>query len=160
MTTNRSNRKERLFTSVVIRPFTQIKFGIYVISISLIFMISTCYLFIRSFKDQYRQVMDIFQVVDPDIKWEVMTNEVFNGSIVRLTVFLSIYLCVMLYTIFKLTHRYYGPLVSIERFLDEITAGNYDARVSIRSEDELQDLTKKLNELAAVLEERHGNTQK
>lgn len=147
---------ERLITSVLIAPFTQIKFGLYMIVISLLFMAATGYLLVRSFMDQYHQVMDIFNVIDPTIKWEMMTNEVFHTNIIRMGVCFGLYLIVMFYTVFKLTHRYYGPLVSIERFVSEVTEGHYNSRVTIRSKDELQDLVKKLNKLAVELERRHG----
>jgi signal transduction histidine kinase len=56
-----------------------------------------------------------------------------------------------------LTHRYYGPLVSIERFVDDMTQGRYGQRVKIRQKDELQRLTDKLNDMASALEKRHGS---
>ena len=58
--------------------------------------------------------------------------------------------------VFKLTHRYYGPLVSIERFIDEVARGKYKNRVKIRQNDELQRLANRLNDMANSLDKRHG----
>lgn len=153
-----SKPKQRNFTSIIIAPFTQIKFGLYMIVISLLFIILTSGLVIHSFIEQYKQILDIFNIVDPTIQWEMITNDVFMANAIRLGAFFGLFLVVMLYVSFKLTHRYYGPLVSIERFIDQITKGNYGSRVTIRSNDELQDLVKKLNELASALESRHGKS--
>jgi signal transduction histidine kinase len=54
-----------------------------------------------------------------------------------------------------LSHRIYGPLVPIKRFIQQIREGDYAARVSIRDEDELHDLVVELNEMAVTLEKRH-----
>jgi HAMP domain-containing protein len=149
-------KKGRTFTSVVIEPFKQMKFGIYVIVASLAFVIAACGFFIWAFKEQYDHVMEIFAVVDPTKQWDLVTNDVFFENAKRLGVLFVAYIGIMFTIVFKLTHRYYGPLVSIERFVDQLTKGEYVARVTIRNKDELQRLAAKLNIMAGKLEARHG----
>ena len=94
-------------------------------------------------------------MIDPKEAWDLQLNDVFIKNAIRIVIFFVIFLVVMFSIAFYLTHRYYGPLVSIERFIDDLKEGQYKSRVTIRSKDELQDLAHKLNDLAEVLEKRH-----
>jgi HAMP domain-containing protein len=122
-----------------------------------VFVCLTAALFVLSFSEQYQHVMSIFSVIDPDMKWELVTNDVFYQNAWRLGILLIGFIAVLLFVVFRLTHRYYGPLVSIERFVDEVTAGEYDKRVTIRNRDELQTLAAKLNMMAEQLQSKHGS---
>lgn len=146
----------RGFKSILLEPFKQIKFGIYVLAVSLVFLIAEGVLFVMAFKEQYQNVMSIFNVVNPDTQWELVTDDVFYKNAALLAGLFVVYLGVMFFLIFRLTHRYYGPLVSIGRFVGEMKEGNYGARVTIRKGDELQELVHSLNEMAEKLEKRHG----
>jgi hypothetical protein len=53
------------------------------------------------------------------------------------------------------THKIYGPLVSINRFVDELVEGKTPSRLALRDGDELQDLASKLN----ILAEKYKNHQ-
>ena len=153
-------RARRSLKSTVIEPFKQIKFGLYVIGVSVAFVGICALMFVIAFNDQYNHVMGIFHVVDPNIQWELVTNDVFYTNAIRIGAMLALFITVMLIMVFKLTHRYYGPLVSIERFVEHVTAGDYSVRCKIREKDELHDLVVKLNEMADVLEKRHGKNQR
>lgn len=50
----------------------------------------------------------------------------------------------------KYTHRIYGPLVSIHRFLDALLEGRRAEPLHLRESDQLQDLATKLNTLGEV----------
>lgn len=52
-----------------------------------------------------------------------------------------------------ITHKIFGPLVPIQRTLDQLKAGDYSARAVLREKDEQQmkRLAESVNELAAVL---------
>lgn len=149
-----SARPTRNFRSTLVEPFKQIKFGLYIFLISLVFLVACGGVFFQSFWDQYKHVMGLFQVVDPDLQWELVTNDVFFNNLARVLLLFFVFLVVMFYAVFKLTHKYYGPLVSIERFVDEMTRGDYSKRISIRKGDELQRLVSKLNSMAHQLEQR------
>lgn len=152
---DKDRTKDRNIRSLLIEPFKQIKFGIYMIAISFVFLSISSVLFVNSFIEQYAHVMEIFQIINPDKQWDMVLNDVFYKNALRLVLFFIAYFCVIFYIVFKLTHRYYGPLISIQRFLDRLIKGEYDSRVSIRSKDELQDLVAKLNTLAETLQNRH-----
>jgi nitrate/nitrite-specific signal transduction histidine kinase len=81
---------------------------------------------------------------------------VFYTNISRVGALLVTFIVVLFVVVFRSTHKYYGPLVSIERFVDQIAEGDYSKRVVIRRSDELQRLAARLNLMAQKLEERHG----
>jgi signal transduction histidine kinase len=101
--------------------------------------------------------MTLFNVTDFKDQMELVTNDIFYQNAIKIGLLLVGYVVGMFILVFKLTHRYYGPLVSIERFVDDMTQGRYGQRVKIRQKDELQRLTDKLNDMASALEKRHGS---
>jgi len=151
-----ATRPRRTLRSLLVEPFKQIKFGLYVIGISVAFVVACAAMFVVAFREQYAHVMSIFNVVDPSRQWDVVTNEVFRTNAIRIGVMFIGYLVILFGVVFRLTHRYYGPLVSIERFVNQLTEGKYDKRAVIRNKDELQRLVNRLNRLAENLERRHG----
>ncbi|MDE3270041.1 MAG: hypothetical protein OYH77_07135 [Pseudomonadota bacterium] len=153
--TSVKSAQKRKFTSALIEPFKQFKIGIYVILISFVFTGLALFLFILAFWQQYLHVMNIFEVVGPAMQWEMMTNEVFRTNIIKVSVLFSAFVLVIMAVVFKVTHNYYGPLVSIERFVDLVAGGEYHQRISVRKTDELSRLAGKLNHMAEQLETRH-----
>ncbi len=150
------DRGKRVYKSTLIEPFRQIKFGVYVIGLSIAFVIVTSAMFLFAFYQQYEHLMGIFNITDMKAKMELVTNDIFFANAVRIGLVFVVFIGLMFALVFRLTHRYYGPLVSIERFIDEMTQGQYNRRVKIRKGDELQRLTEKLNNMAATLEKKHS----
>ena len=151
----RAARPKRNPKSTLVEPFKQIKFGLYVISISIAFLCIAAWLFVSAFTQQYQHVMEIFSVVDPNQQWALVTNDVFYSNAKKLGLLFFAYLAILFTVVFRMTHRYYGPLVSIERFVHQMIDGDYRRRVVIRKGDELQKLANLLNTMAAVLEKKH-----
>ena len=149
-------RSKRKLSSTLIEPFKQIKIGVYVMGVSILFLFLVGFLFISSFVEQYKHVMEIFNVVNPQNQWELVVNDVFLKNIIKLAITLSVYILVLFTIIFKMTHRIYGPLVSIERFVEEVSKGNYEKKVLIRKGDELERLVAKLNDMAEQLHKKHS----
>jgi signal transduction histidine kinase len=121
------------------------------LAITLSFLAITGLILINSFFEQYRHVLKIFNVVDPHLRWEFIADEIFYANITRLIICFAIFLIILFTTIFRLTHRFYGPIIAINRFISELKKGNYSARITLRQKDELQDVAKHLNELAESL---------
>jgi uncharacterized protein YacL len=147
---------KRKWSSILIEPFRQIRFGLYMIGCALAFMIMTISFFIYSFYKQYAQVMEIFHIVDPEVKWDMILNDVFYSSAYILAGLLITFFLVFFWLVFRETHKIYGPLVSINRFLRELQLGNFGQRLKIRKHDELHGLVKELNNLAETLEKKYG----
>jgi len=159
MDSENNARPRRNFKTLVIDPFKQMKFGLYVMGISVTFLAIFAYLFVDAFTDQYQHVMGIFNVVDPTLQWEIVTNDVFKMNAIRVGIFFALYIGGLFWAVFRLTHRYYGPLVSIRRFVSQMNAGDYSARCSIRKKDELLSLVSELNAMAESIEKRHEETK-
>ena len=150
-----AERAKRDVRTTLIEPFSQIKFGVYVIGASIAFVIIIGAMFVYTFYQQYQHLMGIFNMTDAKDQLELVTNDIFYQNAIKIGGLLVGYVVGMFVLVFKLTHRFYGPLVSIERFIDEMTKGKYKYRVKIRQKDELQRLANRLNEMADALEKRH-----
>jgi hypothetical protein len=155
-----SSWKKRNLKYVLIEPFKQIKLGIYVMALSVVFVCFASYLIYGALTAQYQQVMDIFQVVDASKQWELTTNDVFKSSALKIILLFSVYILALMGVVLRFTHKIYGPLVSIERYIDRVSAGHYRDRVKTRDHDDLQTLVGKLNVLAEQLETRHGGNER
>ena len=153
-------QNSRGIRSILIEPFRQISFGLYMIVLCLVFMFGAAWLFFDAFSQQYSHVMEVFHVVDPQSQRELVIDDIFITNAIRLFFWFGFFLLTFFVIVFKLTHRYYGPLVSIERFIEQVSQGDYTSRLTIREKDELQNLAKKLNSLAEELEKRHGTNKK
>ena len=153
---NIGKRPRRTLRSTIIEPFKQIKIGLYVIGICIAFLLIIGAMFLKAFMQQYAHVMEIFDVVDSSGKWNLVLNDVFYSNAIMIGCVFIAFIAVIFIVVFKMTHKIYGPLVSIERFITDITNGRYEKRVSIRSGDELKRLVSKLNIMAEELEKRHN----
>ncbi len=151
MTESRGNRG--LFSSIV-EPIRQLRFGVYAILLSVLFSIAAGWIFYDAFMDQYQQVMGLFNVVDEELQWELVTNDIFKKHVWRVAGLFLVYLIALCWILFKISHRVYGPLISVERFVDELAEGKYTQRLKIRQKDDLQRLTEKLNTLATALDNK------
>lgn len=147
---------KRAFRRLLIEPFRQITFGIYIIALTMFFIVVAGWLFWSAFAEQYEHVANIFHIVDPADLWELQINNVFWKNFAKIASFFVIFIFITFGVVFSLTHRYYGPLVSIERFIEQLIKGHYHARLTIRKKDELLELVEQLNRLAEKLEARHG----
>lgn len=153
----KTERHGRSIRSTLIEPFAQLKLGIYVIVVCFIFLCFAGYLFHNSFTEQYKNVLSIFEIADPDMQWQVISNDIYLSNLKKLIFLFVIFVVVLFSVVFRMTHRCYGPLVSIERFAKSISKGKYFERVTIRKGDELTGLVMRLNGMAKELERKHGS---
>lgn len=156
----RDRVRKRSWRYFLIEPFKQLKLGLYVIVISMTFTTIAAALIYKALTEQYKQVMEIFAVVDPNKQWELITNDVFFSNALNISLLFVSYLVILLSVVILKTHKVYGPLVSIERFVKHVTNGNYHAKVRMRDGDDLVELANKLNAMADALLARHGAADK
>ncbi len=84
--------------------------------------------------------------------WDSILGSVFLRYGLMAGALFALFLGSSLLTSIILTHRFYGPLVSVKKFVSELQVGNYKARCIIRESDDIHDLVFELNKLAEVLE--------
>ncbi|MCY4443971.1 MAG: hypothetical protein OXC44_04125 [Proteobacteria bacterium] len=150
-------RKSRSLKSTLIDPFAQVKLGLYVIIITIVFMGLAFWLFHQAQSKQYQHVQEIFSVTAPDDQRALTNNDIYNENLTNISILFSFYIIILFSVIFRLTHKYYGPLISIKRFTECIIEGKYYSRVSVRKRDELNELATRLNTMATTLEDKHGS---
>lgn len=144
--------KARSIKNFFIEPFAQVRMGAYVLTISLLFIVLITLLVAKAFLAQYEVLLQI----DQTSAWERLLADTFNRGSTELAVVLMLYIVVLFLVVIRMTHRIYGPLVSINRFVDDLAKGSYEKRCTIRKDDDLQILCAKLNQLATVLQEKHA----
>ncbi len=54
----------------------------------------------------------------------------------------------------RFSHRVFGPLVPLQNMIKNLTEGDYTTRLSLRKDDELQELANSMNKLAETLESK------
>ncbi len=150
-----SNRNPRSLRSTLVEPFKQVKLGLYILALSTGFMFIFGALIADGLQAQYAQVIEIFSIVSPESQRELIQNDIVTGIVIKLAVASIVYMSLLFTIIFSVTHRFYGPMVSIERFVDSIIEGNYEHRIAVRKRDELNRIVAKLNLMAETLEKRH-----
>ncbi|MGZ3721962.1 MAG: HAMP domain-containing protein [Bdellovibrionales bacterium] len=137
-------KSRRKFKNILISPDTQIHYGALFLALSTVINV-------------------VFTIMGSNIYYASV-----NGTMEQTNSF-PMYLlfgsCIALYVLIYafafilgliVTHKVFGPLVPIQRFLTEIKNGNYSSRIQLRTKDEprLQEIAKSLNELAEFLEKK------
>lgn len=145
--------KRRTFRAYLVEPFKQIRFGLHVASVSVLFAGIFAYLFLDAFREQYEQVFALFQVAD---QTEVLHNDIFLKNRIKIVTAILTFVCITLWVVVRRTHRMYGPMISMMRFVSELKRGNYAIRINIRQRDDFQNFVSELNALAAELQKKHG----
>lgn len=145
--------KRRSFRAYLVEPFKQIRFGLHVVVVCLSYVCLLGYLYGRAFYEQYQQVIDMFQVADQEA---LVQNDIFIKNAFIIGSALAALVATMMFVVIRRTHKMYGPMVSILRFLGELKRGNYAVRIHVREKDDFQSLVSSLNELAEALHARHG----
>ncbi|MEN9529285.1 MAG: hypothetical protein RI932_1158 [Pseudomonadota bacterium] len=148
--------KRRTFRAYLVEPFKQIRFGLHVVMVSLSFAGIFAYVFLEAFREQYQQVFDFFNVAD---QAAMVENDIFIRNKLKLTLTIIAFVAVTLFVVIRRTHRMYGPMISMMRFVAELKKGNYAVRIHIREHDDFHNFVAELNALAVELQKKHGTTQ-
>ncbi|HVK61452.1 MAG TPA: hypothetical protein VM432_07875 [Bdellovibrionales bacterium] len=92
--------------------------------------------------------------VSPDVAQDL------NRSILTASIALIAFSVTLTFVMFAagiaLSHRIFGPMIPIKRLIEQLRAGDYKARGSLRKKDEWHDVMDGLNDLAEKLERKHG----
>lgn len=140
--------------------FLATKFGSQLVGATLVFLACVGFFTYRLFTQQYAQIQEIFQVVDTSMQHELIFNDILINNAIAIGLCILAYIVLMVVLIIRANQKYAGPLVSILRSVEAISAGEYTHRIVIRKGDRLQDLVLSLNLMAETLEKRHGKTRR
>lgn len=140
---NPSDRRKG-FSSWFVEPHRQVKLGLIFILLNMTFSLIILAVFGFYFWDVYSTVATYFQLTteqSSQVMDKFLPPMIIAFALNVLFVVLSILVSV------KYTHRIYGPLVSVHRFLDDYLSGKPVTPLNIRESDQLLELAEKLNEL-------------
>jgi signal transduction histidine kinase len=144
-----SNRNLR---NILISPDRQLRMIAVVTVICGLTYLASVYFIIRHL---ITKLASVSSNVGSQLEFQDKMIEAIQRSMVTIGIVGVVFLVLLSVGLLILSHRIYGPLVPIKRFIQQIREGDYAARVSIRDEDELHDLVVELNEMAMTLEKRH-----
>lgn len=140
---NESRTKRRSgIQALLVDPYKQVKLGIIFLLVNLSFSLAIGAVFGYYIWDIYNAMIVYFKLTDQE---SMITLSKFAWPLAVGAFLLILFVCSTLYISIRYTHKFYGPLVSIHRFLDEVNKGIKPQPIILRDGDELQELAKKLN---------------
>lgn len=134
--------------SLLVEPFEQVKLGLIFLGLNLVFSTLFLGVFAYYLYDIYSAVAVYFKLSEQE---SLLTASKFIAPFTVGAALFILFVSATLFVSIRYTHAIYGPLVSINRFLDEMLAGQKPRLIALRETDQLQDLATKLNEVAAKM---------
>ena len=136
--------------SWLVEPYRQVRLGLVFLLLNVVFSIMILSVFGYYVLDMYDAMTGIFKLTGSE-SGQILDK--FQVPIIIGALLLGLFVVVTIATSVRYTHKIYGPLVSIQRFLDELLAGRKPNKIKLRASDELQDLVVRLNSVAERLVE-------
>lgn len=131
--------------SKLVEPYFQIKLGLMFIIVNLVFAMLFAGVMWWVLSDVFAAVKTYFDLTGGDA---ALTMGKLSTPLILVGVIVVAFVATTFYVAVHYTHKIYGPLVSINRFIDEMVEGRSPSKLALRDGDELQDLVIKLNVLA------------
>ena len=132
-------------SSVLIEPYKQLRFGILFLMINFVFSL-LCFSIFYLFLSDVQQTLEVYFKLDAAQIGQIRAK--FLQPLLLAAGLFLLFIVVTLYLSVTYTHKFYGPLVSINRFLDELNEGKNPEPIQLRTNDQLQDLAERLNRLS------------
>lgn len=133
----------------LIEPYKQLRFGITFLIINLIFSSLILLVFGYFIADIYQAQAIYFQLNETQSS-EILSK--LNKPVIIGAGLVVLFILTTLIASARYTHQFYGPLVSIRRFLDEMLSGHTPDPIQLRASDQLKDLAERLNGLTSHLD--------
>ena len=134
--------QKRTWFSNLSAPFLQIKMGFYVLALCLLYaLIFGIYLW-DSYEEQYFRFEASY---DGENAASLFQQTLQSQYTLALACLILVFLLTMLWLVIRRTHRMYGPMVAINRHLDEMLESTYSGDIKIRANDDFHELVESLN---------------
>lgn len=137
--------RRRGFKSFIVEPYKQVKVGLMFLVVNTIFSMLILGVFGYYVIDLYTAVVGHFKLSGQENQ---LAMAKFSVPLIAASALMLLFVVTTMMVSIRYTHQIYGPLVSINRFLDELLLGQKPHLLNLRDSDQLQDLAKKLNEFA------------
>ncbi len=135
--------------SLLVEPFEQIKLGLIFLGLNIVFSVLAMSVFTYYLYDIYKAMAVYFKFSEQE---SVLAASKFAVPAAVVLIMFMAFVAATLFISIRYTHAIYGPLVSINRFLDELLSGERPNLIALRETDQLRDLAGKLNRLAERLD--------
>ncbi|MES2855648.1 MAG: hypothetical protein V4692_07285 [Bdellovibrionota bacterium] len=148
-----TGRDQRDINNIFVNPRQQLKYAFIFFGGAIGLMCLYIVFFLYYLNSTIGSLANTF-AISPEVA-ESLSRAIFTASI-SLLAFSGTLTLIMFAAGIALSHRLFGPMVSINRLIDQLVAGDYKARGSLRKKDEWHDVMDRLNTLAENLEAKHG----
>ena len=136
--------RRRGFVSWFVEPYRQVKLGLIFLLLNFMFAVLTVGIFGYYVWD-ISQTLAIYFRLSSDQSAEILSK--FQTPVYAGCFLMVVFVIGSILVSVRYTHRIYGPLVSIHRFLDEYLEGETVQPLFLRESDQLQELAEKLNQV-------------
>jgi methyl-accepting chemotaxis protein len=144
--------EQRKAANFLLRPALQLKLPLYLLLLSLLFVLLALMLGNLYFEQTYVTMLQ--NTSQAEYVQQVISAQLGDFRTMSLLL-LFVYALTTIVITAIFTHRLVGPLVPLSRHIRALTEGHYAHRVKLRSNDVLAELAEQLNELALTLEKRN-----
>ena len=131
--------------SMLVEPYIQVRLGLVFVVVNLLFSVMIFTVMGWYVYDVWTALTTYFNLSGQESSLALQKLQVPLAIITFLVVG---FVGTTFYVAVHYTHKIYGPMVSINRFLDELLEGKRPKTLTLRDGDQLQDLVMKLNQLA------------
>jgi len=135
--------------NVLIMPDFQGRMILFVLLTGFVCMALNGYLYYQYVVDSYDFILN-YSSLPEDLKEQRYADLLVFGTSLSVATLAATF-AVAIWALFA-THRAAGSVYHLKRVIDEIRAGNADARVHLREKDEFQDVARAFNELMDQLQ--------
>ena len=135
--------------NVLIMPDFQGRMILFVLLTGFVCMALNGYLYYQYVVDSYDFILN-YSSLPEDLKEQRYADLLVFGTSLSVATLVATF-AVAIWALFA-THRAAGSVYHLKRVIDEIRAGNADARVRLREKDEFQDVARAFNELMDQLQ--------
>ena len=142
-------KNQRRSRNVFIMPDFQGRMILFVLLTGFVCMALNGYLYYQYVVDSYDFILN-YSSLPEDLKEQRYADLLVFGTSLSVATLAATF-AVAIWALFA-THRAAGSVYHLKRVIDEIRAGNADARVRLRKKDEFQDVARAFNELMDQLQ--------
>lgn len=140
--------RRRGFKSWFVEPYKQVRLGLMFLLVNFAFAVMIIGVFGYYVLDIYDAVATYFKLSGND---NAVTMQKFALPVMIGSALILLFVVTTLLVSVRYTHGIYGPLVSINRYLDDLLAGRAPQVIQLRESDQLQEVATKLNSIAERL---------
>ena len=142
-------KNQRRSRNVLIMPDFQGRMILFVLLTGFVCMALNGYLYYQYVVDSYDFILN-YSNLPEDLKEQRYSDLLVFGTSLSVATLVATF-AVAIWALFA-KHRAAGSVYHLKRVIDEIKAGNFDARVRLREKDEFQDVARAFNELMDQLQ--------